>query len=186
LGFVPAQFVNDFVGNRNEAVGVVAERRLGHQNEVFTPVQPPHDFGGGLPAWVLAEELFDVLDLQSALLERILLDPMFHARLLLFRGVFDLPVGEGLWAWRDAGQVRVFTRRPRTDVRPPFFGFLAALLLRTGPFLLGFFAFALLESGSGAIGHALNLPRSLAQVPAAATAWCAAWGPPRYEWRRSR
>ena len=51
---------------------------------MVTVLQPPDDLGGGLPALVFAEEFLDVLNLQRALLERILRDAMFQDVSLLF------------------------------------------------------------------------------------------------------
>ena len=40
--------------------------------------QALHDFGSGLLAGEIEEELLDVLDLECALLEAVLLDQIFH------------------------------------------------------------------------------------------------------------
>ena len=63
--------------------GIVGKRRHRHQDEVIAVLQPPDDLGRRLAALVLAEEFFDVLNLERALLEGILRDAMFQ-RCLFF------------------------------------------------------------------------------------------------------
>ena len=60
--------------------GVVGQRRFGHQDERFPAAQAIDHFGRGLPPRKLAEELFDVLDLEGAGFNRVLLDEVFHRR----------------------------------------------------------------------------------------------------------
>ena len=64
-------FVGHLVRRGHDGAGIVGKRRHRHQDEVIAVLQPPDDLGRSLAALVLAEELFDVLDLERALLERI-------------------------------------------------------------------------------------------------------------------
>jgi hypothetical protein len=49
---------------------------------VGAPAQAPDDFRGGLAPLELAKEFLDVLDFKGALFESVLLDEVFHRRLL--------------------------------------------------------------------------------------------------------
>ena len=73
------------VRRRHDGTGIVGKRRHRHQDEMIAVLQPPDDLGRGLAALVLAEELFDVLDLERALLERIFRDAMLQDCLFFYR-----------------------------------------------------------------------------------------------------
>ena len=79
--FLDPNLMRDLVGDRNHRARVVRKWRRRHQNEVVAVFQPTDDFLSGLPALILAEELFDVFDLERALLERILRNPMLQRAL---------------------------------------------------------------------------------------------------------
>ena len=70
--------MRDFVRDRNDRQPVVGQRRFGHQDLVVAVAQPRHHLGRHLAPRKFAEKLFDVLNLQRALLQRILLDAVFH------------------------------------------------------------------------------------------------------------
>ena len=67
LGLPHADLVRDLEGDRHDRRGVIGERRVGQQNQVRTPLQTAHDFRRRLLARELAEEFFDVLDLERPL-----------------------------------------------------------------------------------------------------------------------
>ena len=79
LAFGECNFVRDLEGNGNDGAAIVGQRRIREQDEMRAPVQPPHDLGSGLLARKLTEELFDVLNLERALLELVLRDVILHS-----------------------------------------------------------------------------------------------------------
>ena len=72
--------MRDLEGDRHDRPRIVWQRRVGQQNEVGAALQAPDDLGGGLLSRKLAEELFDVLNLERTLLELVLGDVIFHNR----------------------------------------------------------------------------------------------------------
>ncbi len=78
LGFRMLDLVRDLERHGDDAARVVGQRCRREQNQVPPARQPAHDFRRGLLPRELAEELFDVLNLQRALLEIVLLDVIFH------------------------------------------------------------------------------------------------------------
>ena len=73
------QFVHDLVGHRHQRARVVGQRRLGHQDEGLAIGQAVDDLPRGLAPRELTKVLLDVLDLEGAALQRVLLDQVFHA-----------------------------------------------------------------------------------------------------------
>ena len=71
-------FLEDLVahleGDRHQERRIVRQARLGNEDAVVAGGEPLLDLRRGFLAVELAEELLDVLDLESAFLERILLD----------------------------------------------------------------------------------------------------------------
>ena len=78
FGFGGLDLVGHLERHRHHGPAVVAEGRVREQDEVGAAGQPAHDLRGGLLARELAEELFDVLDFEGALLEVVLGDVIFH------------------------------------------------------------------------------------------------------------
>ena len=77
--FVRRDLVRDLERHRHDRAGVVRQRRVGQQNRgARDPLSRADDLGRGLLPRKLAEELFDVLDLERALLELVLGDVIFH------------------------------------------------------------------------------------------------------------
>src|ERR1700722_1721139 len=72
LGLAHADFVRDLEGDRHDRAGVIGERRIGQQDEMRASLQAPHDLRRRLLPGELAEEFFDVLDLERALFELVL------------------------------------------------------------------------------------------------------------------
>ena len=75
-------FVRDLVGDRHDVGGVFRQRRFRHQDDVVASLEAPDDFRGRLAPRELAKEFLDVLDFKGALFESVLLDEVFHRRLL--------------------------------------------------------------------------------------------------------
>ena len=71
--------------HRHDHAGIVGQRGLGHQDLVIAIGQPLNDFGRRLLPRKIEEELLDVLDLERPLLERILLDEVFHGPITIRR-----------------------------------------------------------------------------------------------------
>ena len=78
LGLVRRDLVRHLERHRHDRAGIVGQRRAREQNQVRAALQAPDDFGRGLLARKLAEELLDVLNLERALLEVVLGDVIFH------------------------------------------------------------------------------------------------------------
>ena len=78
IGFRCLELVRDLERHRHDRRAVVGKRGLGHQDLVIPIGQPPDDFAGVLLARKIEKELLDVLDLERALLERILPNQIFH------------------------------------------------------------------------------------------------------------
>ncbi len=78
LGLVHGDLVRDLERDRHDRAGIVGQRRVGQQNQVRPAFETPHDFGGGLLPRELAEEFFDVLNLERALFEVVLRNVIFH------------------------------------------------------------------------------------------------------------
>jgi hypothetical protein len=74
-------FVRDLERHRHHAARIVGQRRRRKQDEVRSALEAANDLRGGLLAGELAEVLFDVLDLERALLEVVLRDVIFHGAL---------------------------------------------------------------------------------------------------------
>jgi hypothetical protein len=66
--------VAHLVGDGHDLTRLVGQRCLDHVNQVLAILQPLDDLRRRLAAVELAEEFLDVLDLQRALFERVLLD----------------------------------------------------------------------------------------------------------------
>ncbi len=77
LGLAERELVRD-LERHGHHVAIVGQRRAGEQDEVPPARQAADDFGGSLLARKLAEELFDVLNLERALLEIVLRDVILH------------------------------------------------------------------------------------------------------------
>jgi hypothetical protein len=75
---VLADLVHDLERDRHDAAGLVGQRRLRHQDQGLAVAQPRHDLVCGLLARELAEELLDVLNLERARLEGVVLDQVLH------------------------------------------------------------------------------------------------------------
>ena len=78
LVLVRLQLVHDLERDRRDHARVVGQRRLGDQDEELAVAQAIDDFLRGLLARELAEVLLDVLDLERAGFERVLLDQVFQ------------------------------------------------------------------------------------------------------------
>jgi hypothetical protein len=64
--------------DRHDGARIVGQRRGREQDEMGAPFEPADDFGRGFLPRKLAEVLFDVLNLERALLEIVMRDVLFH------------------------------------------------------------------------------------------------------------
>jgi hypothetical protein len=74
-------FVRDLERHRHHRARIVGQRRRRKQDEVRPALEAAYDLRGGLLPGELAEVLFDVLDLERALLEVVLRDVIFPGAL---------------------------------------------------------------------------------------------------------
>ena len=78
LGLALAQLVNDLVRDGHDEPGIIGQRCLRHQNQGLAVAQARDDLLRGLLARELAEVFLDVLDLERAGVERVLLDQVLQ------------------------------------------------------------------------------------------------------------
>src|SRR5262245_32801923 len=79
IGLVHRDLVRDLERHGHDGTRVVGERRVRHENQMRAALQARDDFRSRLLARKLAEVLLDVLNLQRALLERVLGNEIFHS-----------------------------------------------------------------------------------------------------------
>ena len=72
-------------GHRHERAGLLGEGRFRHQDLMIAVGEPLNDFSRRLLAREIEEELLDVLNLQRALLESVLLDQVFNGHPKIIR-----------------------------------------------------------------------------------------------------